>query len=77
MELEYETKSAYRIMTGLLSDDTGHIVDTILRDELTAASCSSFNTKSTIASSFKEYETAASASAIILKYTKMCNDIRR
>ena len=41
------------------------------RDELTAASYSSFNTKSTIASSFKKYETAVSAIAVILKYTKI------
>ena len=38
----------------LLSDDTGRVVDSILyqraRDKLTAASCSSFNTKSIIAS---------------------------
>ena len=58
-------------MVDLLYDDADHTVDTILY-ELMAATCSSFNTKSTIASFFKKYETAASA---ILKYTKMCDDV--
>ena len=46
MKHEFESKSACRIMVDLLSDGTDH---TIQRDELMAASCSSFNIKSTMA----------------------------
>ena len=71
MKREFESKSACRIMVDLLSDDADHTVDTIKKRQVDGSSCSSFNTKSTVASYFKKYGTAASA---ISKYTKMCSD---
>ena len=34
MKLEYETKSACRIMADLLSDDTDHTVNTIQKEQV-------------------------------------------
>ena len=67
MKVECESKLACRIMVDLSSNDT--IVDTctIQKRQVDGSSCSSFNTKSTIATcSFFKYKTATSA------ISKMC-----
>ena len=56
MKIEYETKSACRIMADLLSDDTDHTVNTIQKEQV---DCSWLLF-------FKAYKTAASAPATMM-----------
>ena len=62
MKLEYETKSACRIMADLLSDDTDHTVNTIQKERVDCSWLLFFQHE---IYHFKAYETAASASAMM------------
>ena len=63
MKLEYETKSACRIMVDLLSDDTDHTVNTIQKERVYCSWLLFFQHE---IYHFKAYEIAASALATMM-----------
>ena len=67
MKLEYETKSACRIMADLLSDDTDHTVNTIQKERVDCSRLLFFQHE---IYHFKAYETAASAPAMMMSIQK-------
>ena len=63
MKLEYETKSACRIMADLLSDDIDHTVNTIQKERVYCSRLLFIQHK---IYRFKAYETATSAPAMMM-----------